>query len=223
MKRASQPPLSVVVPVFNEEENLPELLRRLADALAILGRSYEVLLVNDGSRDRSLDILREAAAADPHLVVIDFNRNYGQHAAIFAGFEAARGEIIVMADADESYDWGAIGPFVRKVQEGYDLVMGNRFKGGIREGAMPWLHRYLGNPVLSFIGRLLFRTKVGDFHCGLRGFDREAVRGLVELRDFLSSIGPEKIQSWTRSIDAVSASMISCMTGLPVTGSRPST
>jgi hypothetical protein len=103
-------------------------------------------------------------------------RGYG--AALAAGIAAARGRYIIMGDADDSYDFSRLEEFVEKLRAGHPLVMGNRFKGGIREGAMPLLHRYLGNPVLSFIGRLLFRTKVGDFHCGLRGFDREAVRGL---------------------------------------------
>jgi hypothetical protein len=99
-------------------------------------------------------------------------RGYG--AALQAGIEAARGAIVVMGDADDSYDWAAIGPFVRKVQAGYDLVMGNRFRGGISPGAMPALHRYLGNPVLSAVTRLAFGVKVGDVHCGMRAFTKEA-------------------------------------------------
>ncbi len=96
----ADPYLSVVVPVYNEEANLPELLDRLTGTLVPLGRPYEIVLVNDGSRDRSLPLLREAAARDPHLVVVDFNRNYGQHAAVFAGFEVSRGEVVVTLDAD---------------------------------------------------------------------------------------------------------------------------
>jgi hypothetical protein len=103
-------------------------------------------------------------------------RGYG--AALAAGIRAARGRFVIMGDADDSYDFSALEGFVEKLREGYPLVMGNRFRGGIRRGAMPPLHRYLGNPVLSFIGRMLFRTGVGDFHCGLRGFDREAVTSL---------------------------------------------
>ena len=118
----AEPSLSVVVPVFNEEDNLPELLARLRPALNALGRSYEIIMVNDGSRDRSLEILREAAASDSHLAVIDFNRNYGQHSAIFAGFEAARGEIIVTLDADLQNPPEEIGKLVAKIMEGYDVV-----------------------------------------------------------------------------------------------------
>jgi hypothetical protein len=103
-------------------------------------------------------------------------RGYG--AALAAGISAARGRFVIMGDADDSYDFGRLDAFVEKLREGYPLVMGNRFLGGIRPGAMPPLHRYLGNPVLSFLGRLFFRTRVGDFHCGLRGFDRAAVGGL---------------------------------------------
>jgi hypothetical protein len=103
-------------------------------------------------------------------------RGYG--AALRAGIGAARGRYVIMGDADDSYDFSRLDAFVEKLRAGHPLVMGNRFKGGIRPGAMPALHRYLGNPVLSFIGRLFFRTRVGDFHCGLRGFDREAVASL---------------------------------------------
>src|SRR5512135_3866617 len=95
-----------------------------------------------------------------------------------AGIAAAQGRYVIMGDADDSYDFSRLEEFVEKLRAGHPLVVGNRFKGGIRDGAMPWLHRYLGNPVLSFIGRLLFRAKVRDFHCGLRGFDREAMRRL---------------------------------------------
>ncbi len=103
-------------------------------------------------------------------------RGYGT--ALAAGIAAASGRYVIMGDADDSYDFSRLEGFVEKLREGYPLVMGNRFKGGIRKGAMPWLHRYLGNPVLSFIGRVLFRAKVSDFHCGLRGFDRDAMRSL---------------------------------------------
>ena len=102
----------------------------------------------------------------------------GYGSALLGGITAACGGIVIMGDADDSYDFSAIGPFVEKLREGYDLVMGNRFAGGIRPGAMPALHRYLGNPVLSRIGRLFFNSPVGDFHCGLRGFRKAAIEGL---------------------------------------------
>ena len=123
-----EPFLSVVIPVYNEEENLPELLPRLKAALDAIGRNYEVVLINDGSRDRSLELLREAAVRDPHIVVIDFNRNYGQHSAVFAGFDEARGEIIVTLDADLQNPPEEIGKLVAKMEEGYDVVGSVRIK-----------------------------------------------------------------------------------------------
>ena len=109
------------------------------------------------------------------VVPVD-ERGYG--AALWGGIKAARGTYVVMGDADDSYDFSALMPFVSRLREGADLVMGNRFKGGIRPGAMPFLHRYLGNPVLSFIGRLFFSIPIGDFHCGLRGFNTQRMRDL---------------------------------------------
>jgi hypothetical protein len=129
-------------------------------------------VADNGSDDGSRELARDAGAR----VVEAPQRGYG--AALAAGIAAARGRYVIMGDADDSYDFSRLEEFVEKLRAGHPLVMGNRFRGGIREGAMPWLHRYLGNPVLSFVGRLFFRTTVGDFHCGLRGFDREAVRAL---------------------------------------------
>ncbi|HUF80439.1 MAG TPA: glycosyltransferase family 2 protein, partial [Burkholderiales bacterium] len=133
--------------------------------LALAG---EVVVADNGSTDRSVDVARAAGAR----VVFQPVRGYG--AALQKGIEAARGRVIVMGDADDSYDWSSIGPFIRKIDEGYDLVVGNRFRGGILPGAMPFLHRYLGNPVLSAITRLAFGVKLGDVHCGLRAFTRSA-------------------------------------------------
>ena len=107
------------------------------------------------------------------------SRNRGYGSALSGGIAAARGRYVIMGDADDTYDFGAIGPFVEKLREGYDLVMGNRFQGGIDRDAMPALHRYLGNPVLTGIGRLLFRSPVGDFHCGLRGFTGRGAIGSI--------------------------------------------
>ena len=134
-----------------------------------------MLVADNGSSDGSQLAAERAGARVIHVA----ERGYG--AALAGGIAAARGRYVIMGDADDSYDFSRLEAFVEKLREGYPLVMGNRFKGGIRPGAMPALHRYLGNPVLSFIGRLLFRARVGDFHCGLRGFEREAVRSL-ELR-----------------------------------------
>jgi Glycosyl transferase family 2 len=135
----------------------------------------EVMIADNGSTDGSREIARGKGAR----VVPIATRGYG--AALIGGIEAARGRFVIMGDSDDSYDFSKLGGFVAKLREGYELVMGNRFEGGIAKKAMPPLHRYLGNPVLSFIGRLFFRSSIGDFHCGLRGFSREAIRkiGLV--------------------------------------------
>jgi hypothetical protein len=131
-----------------------------------------VLIADNGSDDGSRELAQHAGARVVEVAV----RGYG--AALAGGIAAARGRYIIIGDADDSYDFARLEGFVAKLREGYPLVMGNRFRGGIRSGAMPLLHRYLGNPVLSFVGRLLFHNRIGDFHCGLRGFDREAVRSL---------------------------------------------
>jgi glycosyltransferase involved in cell wall biosynthesis len=129
----------------------------------------EVIVADNGSTDRSIEL---ALAAGACIVHVD-EKGYGN--ALKGGFDAARGKFIIMADADESYDLVHLMPFVEKLREGYDLVMGNRFQGGIKKGAMPWHHRYIGNPILSFIGQLFFKTPAKDFHCGLRGFTKDAI------------------------------------------------
>jgi glycosyltransferase involved in cell wall biosynthesis len=129
----------------------------------------EILVADNGSMDGSQSI---AQAAGARVVRVD-RRGYG--AALIGGIEAARGRYVIMADADDSYDFTDLDGFVDGLRHGFALVVGNRFKGGIRPGAMPIMNRYLGNPVLTFIGRSLFSSPVGDFHCGLRGFDREAI------------------------------------------------
>jgi glycosyltransferase involved in cell wall biosynthesis len=164
--------LTILMPCLDEAATVS---RCVAKARAFLERASiagEVLIADNGSTDDS-PRLAEAAGA---RVVYAARRGYG--AALRAGIEAARGRYVIIGDADDSYDFGRLELFVEKLRAGYPLVMGNRFKGGIRPGAMPALHRYLGNPVLSFVGRLLFRTGVGDFHCGLRGFDRERALSL---------------------------------------------
>src|SRR5437870_5795557 len=120
------PTLSIVIPVFNEQENLPALHEKLTEVLKDLGQPYEIILVDDGSTDRSLEILKGLQAQDPHLIVVEFNRNYGQHAAVFAGFDQARGQIIVTLDADLQNPPEAIPDLVRKIEEGYDVVGGWR-------------------------------------------------------------------------------------------------
>jgi len=164
--------LSIVMPCLNEAETLEICIRK---ALAFLETSQiagEVIVADNGSTDGSREIALRAGA---RLVKVA-KRGYG--AALMAGIEAARGPFVAMGDSDDSYDFGGLLPFVDALRNGADLVMGNRFKGGIAPGAMPPLHRYLGNPVLSAAGRILTGTRIGDYHCGLRAFRREAILGL---------------------------------------------
>ncbi len=156
------------MPCLNEAETLASCIRKAQGSLERLGIAGEVVVADNGSSDGSQAIARALGAR----VVDVAEKGYGS--ALRAGIEAARGRYVIMGDADDSYDFAALDGFVAKLRGGSELVMGNRFKGGIRPGAMPALHRYLGNPVLTAIGRLLFRSPAGDFHCGLRAFSREA-------------------------------------------------
>jgi glycosyltransferase involved in cell wall biosynthesis len=162
--------VSAVLPCLNEELTIGVCIEKAMRSFAELGVRGEVVVADNGSSDRSVEIAQRLGARVVHEPV----KGYGS--ALHRGITESTGSIIVMADADDSYDWAAIAPLVRKVREGYDLVMGNRFKGGIMRGAMPRLHRYLGNPVLSLIARIAFRVNIGDFHCGMRAFTREAFR-----------------------------------------------
>jgi hypothetical protein len=164
--------LTILMPCLNEAATVGDCVAKARRFLERTGIAGEVLVADNGSDDGSRELAQEAGAR----VVQVAERGYGT--ALAAGIAAASGRYVIMGDADDSYDFSRLEGFVEKLREGYPLVMGNRFKGGIRKGAMPWLHRYLGNPVLSFIGRVLFRAKVSDFHCGLRGFDRDAMRSL---------------------------------------------
>lgn len=161
--------LTILMPCLDEAETVARCVRKARGFLERAAVSGEVLVADNGSGDGS-QALAEAAGA---RVISVSERGYG--AALRAGIEAARGRYVIMGDADDSYDFSRLEAFVEKLRQGYPLVMGNRFEGGIRPGAMPPLHRYLGNPVLSFVGRLFFRAPVGDFHCGLRGFERDSV------------------------------------------------
>jgi len=164
--------LSIVMPCLNEAATVADCVKQARDALAKYGINGEVIVADNGSTDGSRDL---ATAAGARVVPVPV-RGYGS--ALLAGIASARGEYVVMGDADGSYDFMAIDTFLAKLREGYDLVMGNRFKGGVAEGAMPFLHRWLGNPVLSFLGRLFFSSDIGDFHSGLRGFRRSPILAL---------------------------------------------
>ena len=160
------------MPCLNEAATVADCVKQAREALAKYAINGEVIVADNGSTDRSREL---AAAAGARVVPVPM-RGYGS--ALLTGIASARGEYVVMGDADGSYDFMAIDAFLAKLREGYDLVMGNRFKGGVAEGAMPFLHRYLGNPVLSFLGRLFFSNEVGDFHSGLRGFRRSPILAL---------------------------------------------
>jgi glycosyltransferase involved in cell wall biosynthesis len=160
--------LSILMPCLNEAETLATCIRKAQTWMTRHQVAGEVIVADNGSTDGSQRIARVMGAR-----VVDVpERGYG--AALRAGIEAAAGKYVIMGDADDSYNFANLGPFLSKLRNGYDLVMGNRFAGGIEPGAMPPLHKYLGNPVLTGIGRLLFRSPCRDFHCGLRGFTKEA-------------------------------------------------
>ncbi|MEE2614314.1 MAG: glycosyltransferase family 2 protein [Verrucomicrobiota bacterium] len=168
-QRLSKPiEVSVVMPCLNEAETLQVCISKALCCLKENDVSGEVIVADNGSKDGSLKIAESAGAR----VVLVESKGYGN--ALMEGIGAARGRFVIMGDADDSYDFSSLMLFIEKLREGSDLVMGNRFRGGIAPGAMPPLHRYFGNPVLSGLGRLFFRCSVGDFHCGLRGLTYEA-------------------------------------------------
>ncbi len=164
--------LTILMPCLNEAETLAICVRKARGFLTRTGITGEVLIADNGSTDGSQQI----AIAEGARVIDVPQRGYG--AALMAGIDAAHSRYVIMGDADDSYDFENLDRFVEELRAGNHLVMGNRFKGGIAPGAMPWHHRYIGNPVLSFMGRLFFKAAPGDFHCGLRGFDRDAILGL---------------------------------------------
>ena len=164
--------VSIVMPCLNESETLHKCIEKAHRALRELDVIGEVVVADNGSTDGSQEI---ASSFGARLVQVS-EKGYGN--ALRAGIRAARGKYIIMGDSDDSYDFSAIKPFVEKLREGYDLVMGNRFRGGIMPGAMPWKHQWIGNPVLTGIGRLFFGSPVADFHCGLRGFSKPAFESM---------------------------------------------
>jgi glycosyl transferase family 2 len=164
--------LTILMPCLNEAETIATCIDKAQSFLARSGVAGEVLIADNGSSDGSV----EYALARGARVIAVTERGYG--AALRAGIAAARGRFVIMGDADDSYDFSRLELFLARLRDGSDLVIGNRFAGGIAPGAMPFLHRYLGNPVLSLIGRMFFRSGIRDFHCGLRGVRRDAVLAL---------------------------------------------
>ncbi|MBV9122520.1 MAG: glycosyltransferase family 2 protein [Planctomycetes bacterium] len=166
------PEVSVVMPCLNEARTVGRCVSKAVRSLEQLGVRGEVLVADNGSSDGSQDLARAAGA---RVVQVE-RRGYGS--ALQAGIHAARGRYIIMGDADDSYDFSNLAPFLGPLRAGQDLVMGNRFRGGVQPGAMPWHHYYIGNPVLTGILNLFFRTPVGDAHCGLRAFRKDAYHRL---------------------------------------------
>lgn len=161
--------ITILMPCLNERETLAACIRKAHLGCQKVGIAYEILVADNGSSDGSQEVARAAGAR-----VIDVPlRGYG--AALQAGIQAAKGEFIIMGDADDSYDFSEIAPFVEKWREGNELVMGSRFRGEIKPGAMPFLHRWVGNPILTRVGNLFFRNRLSDYHCGLRGFEKQAM------------------------------------------------
>ncbi len=160
--------VSIVMPCLNEAETLAACIEKAHLAIKRGALAAEIIVADNGSTDGSQVIAKELGA---RVVTVD-RKGYGS--ALIGGINAARGRFVIMGDADDSYDFTAIAPMLEKLRAGSDLVVGNRFAGGIEPGAMPWSHRWVGNPVLSLISRLFFHTPVGDSHCGLRGFRKDA-------------------------------------------------
>jgi len=163
---------TILMPCLDEAETLTSCISKARAFLARSGCTGEVVIADNGSTDGS----QAMAAANGARVVHVAERGYGS--ALLAAIRAAHGKYVIMGDSDDSYDFGRLDPFVGQLRAGYQLVMGNRYRGGILPRAMPPMHRYLGNPMLTAIGRLFFRSGCGDFYCGLRGFDRQAILSL---------------------------------------------
>lgn len=164
--------LTILMPCLNEAETLNVCIQKARKFLDDHHVEGEILIADNGSTDGSQEIASHGGAR-----VVEVERK-GYGSALIEGCRAAQGKYVIMGDADDSYDFANLMPFVEKLREGYELVMGNRFAGGIEDGAMPWLHRYIGNPVLSFIGRVFFKSWINDFHCGLRGYNRASIMKL---------------------------------------------
>lgn len=166
--------LTILMPCLNEEKTLRTCIEKAQTFLNTNNVDGEILISDNGSTDNSQSIVKEIHTKDKRVRLVEVeDKGYG--AALINGCKEAKGQFVIIGDSDDSYDFLNLMPFLEKLREGYDLVMGNRFKGKIEKGAMPPLHKYLGNPVLSFIGRLLYKSNIKDFHCGLRGYNRESI------------------------------------------------
>ena len=164
--------LTILIPCLNEEKTLEFCIKKALLFLKKKNFKYEILVVDNGSTDNTVNVAKKNGAR----VIGEKKRGYG--AALITGIKNSKGKFIIMGDADGSYDFSNLESFIKKFDDGYDLICGNRFKGGIQKGAMPFLHEYLGNPLLSFLGRLFYRVKLGDFHCGLKGFKKDSISKL---------------------------------------------
>jgi glycosyltransferase involved in cell wall biosynthesis len=203
--------LTILMPCLNEAETLATCINKARHYLTTNNVDGEVLISDNGSTDGS----QEIAIALGARVINAPQKGYG--AALIYGILNAKGKYVIMGDSDDSYDFSELGSYLQDLRNGADLVMGNRFKGGIKKGAMPFLHRYLGNPVLSFAGRLFFKTPIGDFHCGLRGFKQDIVERLA-----LQTIGMEFASEMIVKASLFDLSITEVPTTLSVDGrSRP--
>ena len=164
--------LTILMPCLNEAETVAVCIEKAQEFLRQWNIEGEVLISDNGSTDGSVTIAESLGARVVHAEVV------GYGSALKNGTAEALGKYVIMGDADDSYDFLRLMPFVKQLRDGCDLVMGDRFSGGIEDGAMPWLHRYIGNPVLSGIGRTLFHSSIRDFHCGLRGYNQASILSL---------------------------------------------
>jgi len=164
--------VTLLMPCLNEAETLAMCIRKAKSSIRANNLDAQILIADNGSTDGSIEI----AKAEGAQVINIPKKGYG--AALIGGIKASSKTFIVMGDADDSYSWDELSEFFHELLNGADLVVGNRFTGGIEPGAMPWLHKYIGNPALSFLGRIFFGLKIKDFHCGLRAFRRDAIQSL---------------------------------------------
>ena len=172
--------LTCLMPCLNESKTLAKCIKQAQESIKNLGVSGEILIADNGSTDGSIEIAKSL-----NVRVINVQQK-GYGSALISGIESASGKFIIMGDADGTYEWDKIQEIYEKLNLGFDLVMGNRFSGQVSNSAMPFLSKYIGNPILSFLGKIFFKVKINDFHCGLRGFSRTKMMNLQ-----LNSLGME--------------------------------